>query len=344
MGPRPVSSAATAHPRSAPEIILHIGRNKAGSTTIQDFCLGARRELRSRGVEYALFGHLADSQPEVPGFTNFEALMAHVQAHPGLRCLISNEFMFGWPDAFTEAAAKELAGVDVQVIAYLRPYDTWLTSAYAEATRHGMNRRSIDDYLEWMWPYVSAWPHLRKWAECFGWERLRIAEFSRSALPGGDLIADFVDALGLEPIKWVQAPSNVAPHWLELELTRALTDRNADVEWEGAQRDEVEPLLALLKPLIREIEPVAYLTPDQRQRLQQLYDEDLARICDAGGPRLQSTPERVVSERRFRPAISEAPASLLRDFFAAATAPGFIAAHPAAAARAARLKGEFQTS
>lgn len=323
------------------QVILHIGRNKVGSTTIQDFCLARRHELLDRGVDYVMFGHLADSQPGVRGFATFEELMADVRARPGLSRLVSNEFMFAWPDAFTEAAAKALAGADVRIIAYVRPYADWLVSAYAEETRRGMNMRDIDDYLVWMWPRISAWPHLRKWGECFGWKRLTVRALSPGALWRGDLTADFLHAAGLsmQPREWPR--SNVAPHWIELELIRQLAERNGDTEWAGVAAEEAEPLLAELRPLLAQAPSATYLSLAQRRSLAVLYNEDLERIRRAGGARLAPAYSDLGVERPFTPSLARAPVAVLRAFFERIGRPAFSAGSPKAADRARRLRAEL---
>lgn len=329
-------------PINGREIVLHIGRNKAGSTTLQDFCQAAKTELRVQGVDYVLFGHLADSDPTSPGFPTFPDLAAEMRASPGQRRLISNEFMFAWPEDFTEAAARALAGFEVQILAYIRPYDAWVVSAYAEETRRGMNMRDIDAYLEHLRPRISAWPALRKWAECFGWERLRLRDLSRPSLFGGELVADFVHALGLTQIPLRQTASNVAPHWIELELTRRLAERNGDSEWAGVARAEIEPLLAELRPLLGRAPAATYLTLEQRRGLRRLYNDDLARIEAAGGPRLQPARGQLGEERPFRPSLVHAPGSVLRRLAELAEDAAFAERHPAAAARVRRLEAELE--
>jgi hypothetical protein len=336
--------AARARPRRVAEtppgsgtVILHIGRNKAGSTSIQDFCLEHRAELLRQGVDYVLFGHVADSQPGAPGFAGFGELADYIRGDPGPRRLVSNEFMFGWPDAFTDSAAADLAGLDVQVLAYLRPYDDWLVSAYAEETRRGMNMRDIDAYADWLAPRISAWPHLRKWGECFGWDRLQIRVFSRRTLLGGDLLSDFFEAAALQPIPHAMRARNVSPHWIELELMRSLAERNGETEWSGVSPAVAVPLADALRPLLGRAPPAAYLTLAQRRRLVELYNQDLARIAEAGGPRLPAAPPPAGEERAFVPALDQAPRDLLAAFFEQVGATSFAQAHPEAARRARAL-------
>jgi hypothetical protein len=111
--------------------------------------------------------------------------------------------MSAWTDEFTREAGRALSDCDVKVIAYLRRYDEWARSAYAEDTRRGMNRRSIDEYIEYLWPRISAMPNLSCWAECFGWDRLRVRSVHPADLIGTNLLTDFAQTIG--------APMGLAP-------------------------------------------------------------------------------------------------------------------------------------
>ncbi|MEI9987955.1 MAG: hypothetical protein WDN69_35555 [Aliidongia sp.] len=197
---------------AAPRIHLHIGRNKAGSTTLQDFFLAERDTLAASGLRYCLFGHLKDSVPGVLGFqTQFE-LADHARAGHDRAYLVSNEFMFGWPRDYTDSMAAGLAGFDVRIIAYIRPYGAWVCSAYADAVKHGESSRDFDNYLDWLRPRISAWPYLEGWGEAFGWDRVRVRSIDPRDLEGGDLIGDCLSALGLDPAPAVAAGrSNRAP-------------------------------------------------------------------------------------------------------------------------------------
>ncbi len=316
-----------------PRITLHIGRNKAGSTTIQDACLLSRSALLDQGINYVLFGHLSGSRADVPGFATFEALRAQAFADPGMTLLVSNEFMFGWPDAFTEAAARVLADCEVRILAYIRRYDHWIVSAYAEETRKGMNLRDIDAYLGWMEPRVSAWPHLAAWGEGFGWDALRVRDMGAGGLWGADLLADFAHALQVAPLDTPTPPSNVSPHWLEIELVRRLTQRNGDTEWAGVGHHVAEPLIAALRPLIGEAAPTVYLRPEDRRRLRQGYHTDLGRIEHAGGRSLPRPQPESDPPRGTAPSFADAPPDLVRAFLDHVGHPSFASAHPEAAAR-----------
>ena len=329
-------------PDTAPTIYLHIGRNKAGSTTLQDFFLAHRAELDRGGVRYALFGHLKDSVPGVIGFGFPDELGAYARAHPDKAVLVSNEFMFAWPHEYTQAMLAGLKGLDVRIIAYVRPYESWLCSSYAQDVRNGESRRDIDRYLERLRPRISAWPHLEAWGEGVGWDRIRVRSIDAGAAASGELVSDCLSAIGLDPgLGIAMPPSNQAPHWATVELLRRLIDRDLDQPWDEAG-------LAIALPLRRLFEEclaawpgfdrrVQYLTPGQTRELVELYNRDLAAIGARTGDIIAPRSIGDLPARPFLPALDQVPAAILRDFAGRAVAPAFARLHPEAAAAAARL-------
>jgi hypothetical protein len=323
----------------ATRIYLHIGRNKAGSTSLQDFFVAEHDRLAAAGLRYCLCGHLKDSVPGVLGFATQFELAAYARSGADRAYLTSNEFMFAWPREYTDGMVSGLAGFDVRVIAYLRPYGDWVNSAYADGTKHGTIRRDFDAYLDGMRPRISAWPYLEGWGEAFGWDRIRIRSLHPRDLVGGDLIADCLSALDLDPALAVGATrSNRAPSWPVQEMLRALVAADNETGWSEAARRIAEPLCTLMEDcLIRQPVPaMAYLTAEQSRWLADLYNHDLSRIAERTGIRLQ--PEIVAAgDRTVLPSFDHIPDPLLREWATRAAASAFCDAHPEAAKAAARL-------
>jgi hypothetical protein len=324
---------------SGPRIYLHIGRNKAGSTSLQDFFLARHEELASAGLRYCLFGHLKDSVPGVLGFATQFELAEHARSGAHGAYLISNEFMFGWPREFTDSVAAGLAGFDVRVIAYLRPYGDWVHSTYVDAVKGGRTRQDFDAYLDNFRSHISAWPYLEGWGQALGWDRLRIRSLHPRDLVGGNLIDDCMSALGFDrTLVSGAARANQSPHWTVVEMLRALVETDNEAGWSAAALRIVEPLRGLMEDcLTRHPVPATdYLTTTQARGLADLYNCDIARLAERIGTVLQ--PE-VPSEREraMLPRFDCIPAPLLRDWAERATAPAFGAAYPDAAEAAARL-------
>jgi hypothetical protein len=332
---------ASGHSREQ-KIFLHIGRNKAGSTTLQDFFLDHRAELQSHGVRYALFGHLKDSVPDVVGFGHQSELAAYARAHPSENILISNEFIFHWPRIYTDSMIDGLEGFDVTVIACLRPYGSWLCSSYAQDIRSGASRCSFDAYYEQIKPSISAWQYLEPWGEGLGWDKIQVLSIDGRNTSWNSLVDDCLSALDIEACLGLSMqPRNEAPHWAVIELLRRLAERNQNMAWNAMERDIMVPLGSLLEECLTGYPArsprTQYLTKAQAAELDLLYKMDIARINRCTGTELLLPPAVALPERPFLPGLSNVPAEILRDFAACAQAPIFATRHPAAAAAAQNL-------
>jgi hypothetical protein len=274
----------------------------------------------------------------VLGFpTQFE-LADHARTGAERAYLVSNEFMFGWPLDYTASMAAGLAGFDVRIIAYIRPYGAWIRSAYADAVKNGENSRDFDRYLDWMAPRISAWPYLEGWGEAFGWDRIRIRSLDPRDLVGGDLIGDCLTSLGLDPTHAAAGRSNQAPDWPVVEMLRQLISRDDEAGWEPEGRRISDPLRMLMMECLAEqpVPPIEYLTAAQEQRLAALYNRDLDLLAERTGVALQ--PERPTGrDRGAVPSFAQIPADLRRRWAARAAAAEFRRDHPEAADAAQRL-------
>ncbi|WP_158915215.1 class I SAM-dependent methyltransferase [Caulobacter sp. S45] len=283
-------------------IYLHIGRNKAGSTTLQNAFTDGHLELREAGVHYVNFGHLAHSDPRIEGFATAPCLAAHVRKTQET-VLVSNEFMSAWDDAYTWAVAEALAGLEVRVLVYLRDYTQWLPSLYAEAVKTGSETRDFDVYADAMTPRVSAWPMLETWAAAFGWSNLRVRALDTRSLEGGDILSDALHALGV-PAEWRgrfgSRQSNASPGWIALEMIRAARRSIGQEAWDG-YAPAVVRLAELLPSSPTPAQPEAgYLEPERARRLADAYDLDLTNIQRCTGVEF-TFPRRLKPITRRRP-------------------------------------------
>jgi hypothetical protein len=320
-------------------IYLHIGRNKAGSTTLQDFFIENHAELLRHGMRYALYSHLKDSVPGILGLAHQEEVAAYARAHPDENILISQEFMFHWPQFYTEVMVKALRGLEVKVIAYIRPYPSWVCSNYAQDVRSGSNKLDFDAYFEAFRPLVSVWPDLRQWGEQLGWENIIVRLIDRRNTPWDRLASDFLIAIGLDPSLGTPVPaSNKAPRWGMVELMRSLAKLRAEPE-------TLEILTTMLRRCLdanpRAGRNIQYLTPNQQSELVELYARDIANINAHTGARLTPEPIVALPKRPFLPSFDRLPAAVLDDFNRRTRDPDFVSQHPAAAALARALTAEL---
>src|SRR5271168_4995399 len=141
--------------RSDNTLYLHIGRNKAGSTTLQNYWIAQASELRRAGVQYALFGQPSPPGSGLPTFPTHALLADFVRAEPGRAVLVSHEVICCFTPGVTRALASDLASLNLQLIFYVRPYRDWVLSSYNFDVRTGFNGRDFDRYLEDLRPLIS---------------------------------------------------------------------------------------------------------------------------------------------------------------------------------------------
>jgi len=320
------ANATMASTRAA--IYLHIGRNKAGSTTLQDFFAAQAGWLAAHGITYALFGHFCGTYPGLPGYASHLDLIAALRAEPATSMLISNEWIAAMPADFIAPMIRDLAGLDVRVLLYVRPYRAWVQSCYGNALRDGTNGSDFDIYLERLAPQVSVWPALRQWGEGLGWDRVRVRSIDPLDLQNGDLVADCLAAMGVPaPAHHAVPPSNANPNWMVLELLRLASGGVDRTEWESAWLERADIIMTLAAESLAAcgvaLPPARYLTPAQASWLTDLYNRDIGAIAAHTGAALRPDGGAHATARPFLPSASHIPAALLHDL--AARAPDWLA-------------------
>jgi hypothetical protein len=323
-------------PRGGPRLFLHIGRNKAGSTTLQDYFAAHADWLASLGINYALFGHACGTVPGLPNYPSHHDIMRHCQANPEQALLISNELIGGFTPDMAREMARDLAQFEPLVLAYVRPYRDWIRSSYAFDTRIGINGRDIDAYQRHIAPRVSFWPSLAPWGEILGWDRVRVRSVDTRDLAGGDLITDALTAIGLPAPPLQPAFSNRMPSWMAIEAMRLVTGKPDGNGWTQATL----AMAATLEILIDEATsscglagtPAVYLAQSQARDLADLYNGDLEKLSAASGTVL--TPDNAGGApcRPFLPEAARIPQPILRHVFNRAADADILAAQPETAA------------
>lgn len=238
--------------------ILHIGLEKTGTTSIQRF-LSANRTLllEQHGILYPDHPSLwrDDSHPMLPASllssTHCEFLPATCRADPARiraalerlartdadRILLSAEHLSSRLDAAAiEQLGSWLRPHQVAVIVYLRRQDELALSSFSTALRSG--RRT------WFRPrdvtpadrYFAYDALLEPWGATFGHANIRIRLFDPERFSGGDLIADFMEAIGVTRIQdWPRPPpQNPSINLAEASLLRMVNCRLPT--WEEAVR------------------------------------------------------------------------------------------------------------
>jgi hypothetical protein len=224
-----------------------------------------------------------------------------------------------------------LAGVPVKVIAYVRDLPSRLVSIYAQSTKRGQGSLDFDAFVEREFKLERTYtaPKLKGWADAFGAENVRIRSVHPACLSGGEVISDFLAAIGLgadarERLGLVGGGlQNVSPGWRTLEILREL---NAGAEWLDEETsgtyDPRSPAGTLLRAALDAeaklgwSERGLYLDQAQIERAVRIDREDVAAVeALAVDACLEPAAPDAIAPRTFLPEISRIPSEEVTAFY-----------------------------
>jgi hypothetical protein len=220
------------------ELYLHIGTEKTGTSSIQEFMRANRALLQTRGVVY----------PRSPGDINHIGLAAlgqdrdrgelweklgitSIAGRDRYRIQLAN-------DLSTELREKEygravmsnehcssrlLSGEEVsslrnflsslfsriRIVVYLRRQDDFVVSTYSTGIKSGRTtplRLPKANRIRGRYDY---WDLLERWSGIFGRENIVCRKFEKESLTSGDLLTDFLTVVGCDASAEWQHPGNV---------------------------------------------------------------------------------------------------------------------------------------
>jgi hypothetical protein len=193
------------------DVIIHIGKQKTGSTAIQTRLFAVRDQLARRGVVYSkAFGkkkaqnlkNVFRSGRSVKGGdagSMSAAFEAELARKPGM-LILSNENLFA-ADRDVRVPIRDMivaAGGRPKIYAYVRRPVDHAASLYQQRVRTGEKTWSIDEFLEAMIDkkYYNFANYLDEWADVFGRDAIHVRLFHREILKEGPF-EDFVDWIGV---------------------------------------------------------------------------------------------------------------------------------------------------
>lgn len=219
---------------------LHIGAGKTGTTSIQNVLLNNELNLKNGKVKY--LGLMLENayqikyewQKKTTVNTDFYSLpedqakkqaldvLSHTieQAEKdGIKSLIwSNESFFDHSKhvlpIISELIAKK---IEVQIIVYLRPHETWLESAYIQwGLKHKTYKGKLKSFSEWTRDNSPSFAS--RISEYWEHYSNLIILRNMDAISNGDVVSDFLKILDLEDLNLGTQKSNKAPENEELLL------------------------------------------------------------------------------------------------------------------------------
>ncbi len=219
---------------------LHVGMPKTGSTSIQEAFF---YHLNPPGFQYAGFGEpngswgigaifsdypeqqmalLARTTVERLGdyrrtrLARLERSIRHAR-HRGNNLVISAELLYGSSTATYERIRRFLneRGFEVEVLAYMRPWRSYLQSRLQQRLKNGRTHPDLD--FNNPYPFLNFRERIESLWQVYGRDRVSFVKFSPADFPDRCVVKDFCQRLG---IRWpgIKLPySNVG---LSLPATR----------------------------------------------------------------------------------------------------------------------------
>lgn len=211
-----------------PPILLHVGMHKTGTTSIQKFLAGNRTALLRSGILYPDLGH-GDSHPGLalslpnrradmirrmrratgPGHQAAAVAWPHPdQAYGDLAdtvawyrpdlVALSSECFLEWldPALVRDALARSLGG-PVTVLIYLRNPEDWIESVYRQVVRDPEIRFAGDPAHLPQWDLLDYPALLRRWADVFGRDALRVRSYDTADTRARGVVGDVETLLRL---------------------------------------------------------------------------------------------------------------------------------------------------
>jgi len=199
------------------KIILHIGRHKTGTSSLQRFLVENRDVLEKHGYYYPRsaikgYGHHEIAQPlskremlrkkldEVVTQPQFAAFFEEIEDAIGERDVIVSSEAF--QNCAPSLIAQLFSDYDVEVHVYLREQAGYLVSSYAQSIQATANQMTLADYEKNIF-FAHYDRFIRNWCNAFQDSVVKVYLFDRSYLTNGDIIQDFLKrALCLDEAVW----------------------------------------------------------------------------------------------------------------------------------------------
>lgn len=313
--------SAPALPRAFPEVVLHVGLQKTGTTTIQWVLRKIRPELRRRGVVYLDRGQIT-RLPHYPrsaalpvgtpeGSRAFQVELAALAAAEWEKTrersgadpvlvLASNEALLGvhtWRSMHerplrprAEATLGEALGVlpadRVRLLLYVRRQDRLLESFYMHRI-HGGGSEPFDEYAETVLarPYLFFAGLVERLEAIVDVTSVTVRPFELIGAGGDAFLTDFLAAAGVPDLDSLAIPEvpRVNPSHSAKGLAIA-RDGNARLRGKGEKRGLRDLLVQLFPP--GEYPRAQLFTDDQRARVVDAHRADNERLFERWMPDL----------------------------------------------------------
>lgn len=321
-------------------LVLHIGRHKCGSTSLQHFLQCNTETLRNFGIVYPRTGrdrhahHQLSDRMRRDDFADFDAIVADAAAHPENHVVVSSEGLCLLAPPQIAELRRRAGGQHVIVVLYIKELAAWIPSKYNEFTKRGNNLLDFDGFYarQDLSSGLKLLHRAEQWAQSFGWENIRVRSLDKRSLARGTLLDDFLSVFDLSLADFGGAdapglaPQNVSHGWKVLEVLRArFGDLALNPETHELRNgrpcfhpkvtsDLRKSVVHAMTELNLGSERTQYISARQWAQCNDAYAREVERLNrKLVGPKIPIPELRAITERPFLPSIEEIPAAQRRE-------------------------------
>lgn len=228
-----------------PQLYLHIGMPKTGTSTIQGLLFDNRKTLERHGYfypdatlggssDYAYAHHNLAHAILENNNTPWQTLQAELAGNKRKRIILSSEVFSNCRHPhFLQYIHEHLKHFSIKIVVYIRRQDELMQGLYQTLVTYGDLTTPFADYLEMI---LNEHPHTLDYyslindlfANEFGKENILLRVYEKSSLFEGDLLKDFLKTTGFPASKYLQLDvpnNNLSFDAYTLEIFRQLKIR-----------------------------------------------------------------------------------------------------------------------
>ena len=201
------------------KIILHIGTNKTGTSSLQSFLAKNPTFLDRNGFIYPKFGQIYYGHHEIAyglsnktvyGFKldpnagqNFLNQINNLyKDRPNHTVILSSEAFYSRNEPSN--IAKYLDGFNVKIICYFREYISYISSWYQQHISDSNFYGHINSFFDQVKEQTEYEGFASQWVNAFGANNFIAKSFDRTSLYKKDIIHDFFKILGIDKLSFDQ--------------------------------------------------------------------------------------------------------------------------------------------
>jgi hypothetical protein len=223
-----------------PKLYLHIGMNKNGTSTVQQYLTNNRKELMSQGICYPYMSEINNAHYELSNSFGFGPVSVCKHEHDdlinkivaeaeGKNVVLSSEY-FSLRADNSQLISLLSSHYELIIIVYIRNHYEWIQSLFNQATKTTINppwEKGIEAFYKHckensnqILSYIEL---IQQWR---GADSLVVRPFNKSYFSEGDLINDFLKVIGVDKGKIEDNSSEVSNESIPLNFLDAIDTIN----------------------------------------------------------------------------------------------------------------------